>query len=197
MIDAPVEFSPGDPFAITLETFGNCISLAVPVGHSHAGGDSHFDSRPNSPGWICNVEFAVSPLGPAVPDAGGPCDTRRHRQRAGRCHERGESAQPAPMTGLECGDGSASLRGSTCAGQAIVGTDSIRKVDCARGLSPRDSARLATRARDDLRDRRFDPLLCAPVDLAGIETRRVDRLADHDVDGARPLEQAAARPEIT
>lgn len=38
-----------------------------------------------------------------------------------------------PMTGLACGDESASLRGSTYAGEAIVGMDSIRTVGCMRG----------------------------------------------------------------
>jgi hypothetical protein len=36
-------------------------------------------------------------------------------------------------TGLACGDESASLRGSTYGGAAIIGTDSIRTVGCVRG----------------------------------------------------------------
>ena len=45
------------------------------------------------------------------------------------------SHYPTTLTGIECGDGSATLTGSTLDGQPFEGSDSIRTVGCRMGIT--------------------------------------------------------------
>lgn len=54
-----IEQSAGAPFAIVLDSPGDCGMFRGPVGDSYAGGNGYFDSRPNPVGvWVCMCEFA-------------------------------------------------------------------------------------------------------------------------------------------
>ena len=58
-LPTPIEQRAGTPFAIVLDSPGDCGMFRGLSGDSYPGGNGYFDSRPNPVGlWVCMCEFA-------------------------------------------------------------------------------------------------------------------------------------------